>query len=125
MGADTDVGHAFGYFVAPDATATKYANHDGRFDVRDRVCGLQLRRGRQGRTAYSRGAERAASIKSREFDLRHARGCKADRSRRNGRPGYGSVLAAVLFLPLRTLYNLLEVLEELLLLLGPFEHLRL
>ena len=23
--ADTDVGHAFGYFVAPDATATKYA----------------------------------------------------------------------------------------------------
>ena len=37
--ADTDVGHAFGYFVAPDATATKYANDHGRFDVRDRLCG--------------------------------------------------------------------------------------
>ncbi len=36
--ADTDVGHAFGYFVAPDATATKYANDHGRFDVRDRLC---------------------------------------------------------------------------------------
>ena len=31
--------HAFGYFVAPDATATKYANDHGRFDVRDRLCG--------------------------------------------------------------------------------------
>ncbi|MBV9066181.1 MAG: D-(-)-3-hydroxybutyrate oligomer hydrolase, partial [Methylobacteriaceae bacterium] len=38
--ADTDVGHAFGYFVAPDATATKYANDHGRFDVRDRLCGF-------------------------------------------------------------------------------------
>ena len=37
--ADTDVGHAFGYLVAPDATATKYANDHGRFDVRDRLCG--------------------------------------------------------------------------------------
>ena len=37
--ADTDVGHAFGYFVAPDATAAKYANDHGRFDVRDRLCG--------------------------------------------------------------------------------------
>ena len=37
--ADTDVGHAFGYFAAPDATATKYANGHGRFDVRDRLCG--------------------------------------------------------------------------------------
>jgi hydroxybutyrate-dimer hydrolase len=37
--ADTDIGHAFGYFVAPDATATKYANNHGRFDVRDRLCG--------------------------------------------------------------------------------------
>ena len=37
--ADTDVGHAFGYFVAPDSTATKYANDHGRFDVRDRLCG--------------------------------------------------------------------------------------
>ncbi|MBW7968416.1 D-(-)-3-hydroxybutyrate oligomer hydrolase [Bradyrhizobium sp. BR 10289] len=36
---ETDVGHAFGYFVAPDATATKYVNDHGRFDVRDRVCG--------------------------------------------------------------------------------------
>jgi hydroxybutyrate-dimer hydrolase len=36
---ETDVGHAFGYFVAPDATATKYANDHGRFDVRDRLCG--------------------------------------------------------------------------------------
>ena len=36
---ETDVGHAFGYFVAPDATATKYANNHGRFDVRDRLCG--------------------------------------------------------------------------------------
>jgi hydroxybutyrate-dimer hydrolase len=34
-----DVGHAFGYFVAPDATATKYVNDYGRFDVRDRICG--------------------------------------------------------------------------------------
>src|SRR5206468_6883263 len=32
--------HAFGYFVAPDATATKYANNHGRFDVRDRLCGF-------------------------------------------------------------------------------------
>jgi len=37
--ADTDVGHAFGYVVAPDATASKYANDHGRFDVRDRLCG--------------------------------------------------------------------------------------
>ncbi|WP_315838161.1 3-hydroxybutyrate oligomer hydrolase family protein [Bradyrhizobium prioriisuperbiae] len=37
--AETDIGHAFGYFVAPDATATKYANDHGRFDVRDRLCG--------------------------------------------------------------------------------------
>ena len=37
--ADTDIGHAFGYVVAPDATASKYANDHGRFDVRDRVCG--------------------------------------------------------------------------------------
>lgn len=37
---ETDVGHAFGYFVAPDATATKYANNHGRFDVRDRLCGF-------------------------------------------------------------------------------------
>jgi hydroxybutyrate-dimer hydrolase len=36
---DTDIGHAFGYVVAPDATATKYANDHGRFDVRDRLCG--------------------------------------------------------------------------------------
>jgi hydroxybutyrate-dimer hydrolase len=36
---ETDVGHAFGYFVAPDATATKYSNNHGRFDVRDRLCG--------------------------------------------------------------------------------------
>jgi hydroxybutyrate-dimer hydrolase len=36
---ETDIGHAFGYFVAPDATATKYANNHGRFDVRDRLCG--------------------------------------------------------------------------------------
>src|SRR5258708_23978650 len=36
---ETDVGHAFGYFVAPDATASKYANDHGRFDVRDRLCG--------------------------------------------------------------------------------------
>jgi hydroxybutyrate-dimer hydrolase len=36
---ETDIGHAFGYFVAPDATATKYVNDHGRFDVRDRVCG--------------------------------------------------------------------------------------
>lgn len=36
---ETDIGHAFGYFVAPDATATKYANDHGRFDVRDRLCG--------------------------------------------------------------------------------------
>ena len=36
---ETDVGHAFGYFVAPDATATKYTNDHGRFDVRDRICG--------------------------------------------------------------------------------------
>ena len=36
----TDIGHAFGYFVAPDATATKYANNHGRFDVRDRLCGF-------------------------------------------------------------------------------------
>jgi hydroxybutyrate-dimer hydrolase len=35
---ETDVGHAFGYFVAPDATATKYPNNHGRFDVRDRLC---------------------------------------------------------------------------------------
>src|SRR5207237_3591125 len=34
-----DIGHAFGYFVAPDATATKDANNHGRFDVRDRLCG--------------------------------------------------------------------------------------
>lgn len=37
--SETDVGHAFGYFVAPDATATKYVNDHGQFDVRDRVCG--------------------------------------------------------------------------------------
>jgi hydroxybutyrate-dimer hydrolase len=37
--SETDIGHAFGYFVAPDATATKYANNHGRFDVRDRLCG--------------------------------------------------------------------------------------
>lgn len=37
--SETDVGHAFGYFVAPDATATKYSNDHGRFDVRDRLCG--------------------------------------------------------------------------------------
>jgi hydroxybutyrate-dimer hydrolase len=37
--SETDVGHAFGYFVAPDATATKYVNDHGRFDVRDRICG--------------------------------------------------------------------------------------
>jgi len=36
---ETDIGHAFGYFVAPDATATKYVNDHGRFDVRDRICG--------------------------------------------------------------------------------------
>ncbi len=36
---ETDIGHAFGYFVAPDATATKYINDHGRFDVRDRICG--------------------------------------------------------------------------------------
>ena len=36
---EMDVGHAFGYFVAPDATATKYTNDHGRFDVRDRLCG--------------------------------------------------------------------------------------
>ncbi len=30
---ETDVGHAFGYFVAPDARATKYANDHGRFDM--------------------------------------------------------------------------------------------
>ena len=36
---ETDIGHAFGYFVAPDATATKHANDHGRFDVRDRLCG--------------------------------------------------------------------------------------
>ncbi len=36
---ETDIGHAFGYFVAPDATATKYANDHGRFDLRDRLCG--------------------------------------------------------------------------------------
>ena len=36
---ETDIGHAFGYVVAPDATATKYANDHGRFDVRDRLCG--------------------------------------------------------------------------------------
>lgn len=36
---ETDIGHAFGYFIAPDATATKYTNDHGRFDVRDRVCG--------------------------------------------------------------------------------------
>ena len=36
--ADVNVGHAFGYFVAPDATATKYVNDHGRFDVRDRIC---------------------------------------------------------------------------------------
>jgi hydroxybutyrate-dimer hydrolase len=37
--SETDIGHAFGYFVAPDATATKYINDHGRFDVRDRICG--------------------------------------------------------------------------------------
>ncbi|HWK45400.1 MAG TPA: 3-hydroxybutyrate oligomer hydrolase family protein [Stellaceae bacterium] len=37
--AETDIGHAFGYFVAPDATATKYINDHGRFDVQDRICG--------------------------------------------------------------------------------------
>jgi hydroxybutyrate-dimer hydrolase len=36
---ETEIGHAFGYSVAPDATATKYVNDHGRFDVRDRVCG--------------------------------------------------------------------------------------
>ena len=36
---ETDVGHAFGYWVAPDATATKYANDHGRFGVEDRLCG--------------------------------------------------------------------------------------
>jgi hydroxybutyrate-dimer hydrolase len=36
---EPEIGHAFGYFVAPDATATKYANDHGRFDVRDRICG--------------------------------------------------------------------------------------
>jgi hydroxybutyrate-dimer hydrolase len=36
---ETEIGHAFGYFVAPDATATKYANDHGRFDVSDRLCG--------------------------------------------------------------------------------------
>jgi hydroxybutyrate-dimer hydrolase len=36
---ETEIGHAFGYVVAPDATATKYANDHGRFDVRDRLCG--------------------------------------------------------------------------------------
>lgn len=36
---ETDVGHAFGYWVAPDATATKYANDHGRFRVQDRLCG--------------------------------------------------------------------------------------
>src|SRR5215831_16413763 len=30
---------AIRYFVAPDATATKYVNDHGRFDVRDRICG--------------------------------------------------------------------------------------
>jgi hydroxybutyrate-dimer hydrolase len=40
--ADTDVGHAFGYLVAPGATATKYANDHGRFDVRDRLCGYSF-----------------------------------------------------------------------------------
>ena len=36
---DTDIGHAFGYVVAPDATASQYANDHGRFDVRGRLCG--------------------------------------------------------------------------------------
>ena len=35
---ETEIGHAFGHFVAPDATATKYANDHGRFDIRDRLC---------------------------------------------------------------------------------------
>ena len=36
---ETDIGHAFGYWVAPDATATKYANDHGRFGVEERTCG--------------------------------------------------------------------------------------
>lgn len=40
-GWDQEIGilHAFGYYVAPDATATKYVNDHGRFEVRDRLCG--------------------------------------------------------------------------------------
>ena len=57
--ADTDVGHAFGYFVAPDATATKYANDHGRFDVRDRLCGYSYAAVGQGRPPDRRAPDGA------------------------------------------------------------------
>lgn len=61
--AETEVGHAFGYWVAPDATATKYANDHGRFGVEDRLCGYSYAAvDSDGRPAPVSEAERARNF---------------------------------------------------------------
>lgn len=51
---ETEVLHAAGYLIGPDATAAKYASDHGRFGVEDRLCGYSYA------STDAQGAPRAA-----------------------------------------------------------------